>query len=82
MITNLSEMNEFVKLQFTFSSFEYGTSILFNQQEKGDLKLRVRALESERAFQRVATVQKTLGNVSFSVGSHACLVACLHVNIF
>lgn len=54
--------------------------MLFNQQEQGDLKLRVRALESERAFQRVATVQKTLGNVSFSVGLHACLVALFAFN--
>lgn len=28
------------------------------------MKLRVRALESERAFQRVAAVQKTVGSVS------------------
>lgn len=33
-------------------------------QEQGDLKLRVRTLESERAFQRVAAVQRTVGNVS------------------
>lgn len=33
-------------------------------QEQGDLKLRVRTLESERAFKRVAVVQRTVGCVS------------------
>ncbi|XP_062014252.1 uncharacterized protein LOC133730730 [Rosa rugosa] len=37
---------------------------IIQRLEQGDLKLRVRTLESERAFQRVATVQKTVGNVS------------------
>ncbi|XP_029127337.1 protein ACTIVITY OF BC1 COMPLEX KINASE 8, chloroplastic-like [Cajanus cajan] len=37
---------------------------IIQKLEQGDLKLRVRTLESERAFQRIATVQKTIGNVS------------------
>ena len=36
-------------------------------QEQGDLKLRVRTLEAERAFQRVAAVQKIVGSVSLSI---------------
>ncbi|XP_014630381.1 protein ACTIVITY OF BC1 COMPLEX KINASE 8, chloroplastic-like isoform X2 [Glycine soja] len=36
---------------------------IIQRLEQGDLKLRVRTLESERAFQRVAAVQKTIGNV-------------------
>lgn len=31
------------------------------------MKLRVRALESERSFQRVAAVQKTIGSVSLFI---------------
>ncbi|CAA0823565.1 ABC2 homolog 13 [Striga hermonthica] len=37
---------------------------IIQRLEQGDLKLRVRALESERAFQRVAAVQSTIGSVS------------------
>jgi len=37
---------------------------VFLWQEQGDLKLRVRVLESERAFKRVATMQQTIGQVN------------------
>ncbi|RXH75724.1 hypothetical protein DVH24_039423 [Malus domestica] len=47
--------------------------------EQGDLKLRVRALESERAFQRVATVQKTVGN-AVAAGSLINLATILYIN--
>lgn len=40
--------------------------LIYLIQEQGDLKLRVRTLESERAFQRVAAVQRTVGNVSLA----------------
>uniref|UniRef100_A0A2N9EH77 ABC1 atypical kinase-like domain-containing protein n=1 Tax=Fagus sylvatica TaxID=28930 RepID=A0A2N9EH77_FAGSY len=39
---------------------------IIQRLEQGDLKLRVRTLESERAFQRVAAVQRTVGNVSLA----------------
>ncbi|XP_074575108.1 protein ACTIVITY OF BC1 COMPLEX KINASE 8, chloroplastic-like [Curcuma longa] len=47
--------------------------------EQGDLKLRVRTLESERAFQRVAVVQKTIGN-GIAMGSLVNLATILHFN--
>ncbi|XP_030496214.2 protein ACTIVITY OF BC1 COMPLEX KINASE 8, chloroplastic [Cannabis sativa] len=47
--------------------------------EQGDLKLRVRALESERAFQRVATVQKTIGS-AVAAGSLVNLATILYFN--
>ncbi|KAG6403382.1 hypothetical protein SASPL_135600 [Salvia splendens] len=47
--------------------------------EQGVLKLRVRALESERAFQRVATVQETIGSV-VAAGSLINLATILYVN--
>ncbi|KAK7350834.1 hypothetical protein VNO77_09825 [Canavalia gladiata] len=47
--------------------------------EQGDLKLRVRTLESERAFQRVAVVQKTIGN-AVAVGSLINLATILYLN--
>ncbi|KAL2339447.1 hypothetical protein Fmac_007387 [Flemingia macrophylla] len=47
--------------------------------EQGDLKLRVRTLESERAFQRVAAVQKTIGN-AVAAGSLINLATILYLN--
>ncbi|KAJ8765486.1 hypothetical protein K2173_014608 [Erythroxylum novogranatense] len=47
--------------------------------EQGDLKLRVRTLESERAFQRVAAVQKTLGS-AVAAGSLINLATVLYLN--
>uniref|UniRef100_A0A7N0TRL1 ABC1 atypical kinase-like domain-containing protein n=1 Tax=Kalanchoe fedtschenkoi TaxID=63787 RepID=A0A7N0TRL1_KALFE len=47
--------------------------------EQGDLKLRVRTLESERAFQRVAAVQKTIIN-AVAAGSLINLATILHLN--
>ncbi|CAL9097477.1 unnamed protein product [Musa acuminata var. zebrina] len=47
--------------------------------EQGDLKLRVRTLESERAFQRVAAVQKTIGN-AVALGSLVNLATILYFN--
>ncbi|KAL5555880.1 hypothetical protein UlMin_038116 [Ulmus minor] len=52
---------------------------IIQRLEQGDLKLRVRALESERAFQRVATVQKTIGN-AVAVGSLVNLATILYIN--
>lgn len=47
--------------------------------EQGDLKLRVRALESERSFQRVAAVQKTITNAVFA-GTLVNLATILYLN--
>ncbi|KAK4430615.1 protein ACTIVITY OF BC1 COMPLEX kinase, chloroplastic [Sesamum alatum] len=47
--------------------------------EQGDLKLRVRALESERAFQRVAAVQGTIGS-AVAAGSLINLATILYLN--
>ncbi|XP_038881744.1 protein ACTIVITY OF BC1 COMPLEX KINASE 8, chloroplastic [Benincasa hispida] len=52
---------------------------IIQRLEQGDLKLRVRALESERAFQRVATVQKTLGN-AIAAGSLINVATILYIN--
>eukprot|EP00250_Pteridium_aquilinum_P020417 c24806_g3_i1 orf=228-2912(+) len=47
--------------------------------EQGDLKLRVRTLESERAFKRVATVQQTTGQAILA-GILLNLATLLHFN--
>ncbi|XP_021274475.1 uncharacterized protein LOC110409453 [Herrania umbratica] len=47
--------------------------------EQGDLKLRVRTLESERAFQRVAAVQKAVGS-AVAAGSLINLATILYLN--
>ncbi|CAJ1937997.1 unnamed protein product [Sphenostylis stenocarpa] len=52
---------------------------IIQKLEQGDLKLRVRTLESERAFQRIATVQKTIGN-AIAAGSLINLATVLHLN--
>ncbi|KAG2327114.1 hypothetical protein Bca52824_009842 [Brassica carinata] len=52
---------------------------IIQRLEQGDLKLRVRALESERAFQRVAAVQKTVGS-AVAAGSLVNLATILYLN--
>ncbi|KAF3440447.1 hypothetical protein FNV43_RR18731 [Rhamnella rubrinervis] len=52
---------------------------IIQRLEQGDLKLRVRALESERAFQRVAAVQKTIGS-AVAAGSLVNLATILYIN--
>ncbi|KAK7318543.1 hypothetical protein RJT34_03246 [Clitoria ternatea] len=52
---------------------------IIQRLEQGDLKLRVRTLESERAFQRIATVQKTIGN-AIAAGSLINLATVLYLN--
>lgn len=52
----------------------------FTQQlEQGNLKLRVRTLESERAFQRVAAVQNMVGS-AVAAGSLINLATILYLN--
>lgn len=52
---------------------------IIQRLEQGDLKLRVRALESERAFQRVSAVQKTIGS-AVAAGSLVNLATILYLN--
>ncbi|XP_027076762.1 protein ACTIVITY OF BC1 COMPLEX KINASE 8, chloroplastic [Coffea arabica] len=52
---------------------------IIQRLEQGDLKLRVRALESERAFQRIAAVQKTIGS-AVAAGSLINLATILYIN--
>ncbi|NP_001398554.1 Protein ACTIVITY OF BC1 COMPLEX KINASE 8, chloroplastic isoform 2 [Zea mays] len=52
---------------------------IIERLEQGELKLRVRTLESERAFQRVAAVQKTIG-YGVAAGSLMNLATMLYFN--
>ncbi|KAK3158271.1 hypothetical protein QOZ80_2AG0134990 [Eleusine coracana subsp. coracana] len=52
---------------------------IIERLEQGELKLRVRTLESERAFQRVAAVQKTIG-YGIAAGSLVNLGTILYFN--
>ncbi|TKW39897.1 hypothetical protein SEVIR_1G209800v4 [Setaria viridis] len=52
---------------------------IIERLEQGELKLRVRTLESERAFQRVAAVQKTIG-YGIAAGSLVNLATMLYFN--
>ncbi|XP_076928498.1 protein ACTIVITY OF BC1 COMPLEX KINASE 8, chloroplastic-like isoform X2 [Bidens hawaiensis] len=52
---------------------------IIERLEQGDLKLRVRALESERSFQRVAAVQKTIGS-AVAAGSLVNLATIFYIN--
>ncbi|KAF0906503.1 hypothetical protein E2562_011487 [Oryza meyeriana var. granulata] len=52
---------------------------IIERLEQGDLKLRVRTLESERAFKRVATVQRTIG-YGIAAGSLVNLATVLYLN--
>ncbi|XP_065873620.1 protein ACTIVITY OF BC1 COMPLEX KINASE 8, chloroplastic [Euphorbia lathyris] len=54
-------------------------ALTIQRLEQGDLKLRVRALESERAFLRVAAVQKTIGS-TVAAGSLINLATILYLN--
>ncbi|KAL2652860.1 hypothetical protein R1flu_020988 [Riccia fluitans] len=49
--------------------------------EQGDLKLRVRTLESERAFKRVAVVQQSIGQAILA-GTTLNLATMLYINSF
>lgn len=52
---------------------------IIQRLEQGDLKLRVRALESERAFIRVAAVQTTVGN-AIAAGTLVNLATILYLH--
>ncbi|XP_075510342.1 LOW QUALITY PROTEIN: protein ACTIVITY OF BC1 COMPLEX KINASE 8, chloroplastic [Primulina tabacum] len=52
---------------------------IVQQLEQGNLKLRVRTLESERAFQRVAAVQNMVGS-AVAAGSLINLATILYLN--